>query len=123
MSKLNTKMGELELEKDGEKLTLALPPDCFMAETIRGFSAENWLSFLKVCKESGMEPNIIRTKANQNGNLIVLNSTNEESLKNMVDFFADIAGINKTPVKAKPDVNRIEVDPDTLKKLGDELGL
>ena len=123
MAKMNTRLGEIEYAKDGDKYSVDIAPNTMLAETFEKFDAKDWVSLLEKCKASGMEADSIMTAANTEGTKVILSSTDKDNIVSLLNFVAELQGISKaaaTPVK--DDVIKTEINPDMAKEVSKKLG-
>ena len=99
--KIETKLGEMDVEKDGEKYVINVPPESKLAQTFDKFEAKDWVALLEHCKSSGMEADEIMTATNKEGTQVILSSGSKQSLINLLNYTAETAGIIGPPMTKK----------------------
>src|SRR5438105_2949660 len=120
--KINTKLGEVDAEKEGEKYKVNVAPNNNVAQALLKFEPKNWVSLLEKCRADGMESEEILSATNKDGNLVVLFANTPKSLTSLINNIADAVGISGPTVPATPLPQQIDVSDEAAKIAKERLG-
>jgi len=122
--KMSSKLGDMEIEKDGDKYTVAIPPESNLAQIFEKFEATDWVKLLEKCKESGMEADEIMTATNKEGTEVILSSANKTSLSNLLNYISEVAGVTIPTAKKEPTEKfSVKIDAEMAKSASQRLGI
>jgi len=121
--KINTKLGEVEAEQEGEKYKVNVAPNSGIAQALLKFEPKNWVTLLEKCRSDGMESEEILSATNKDGNLVVLFASTPKSLTTLINNIGDAVGINTPVTPSVPLPQQIEVEEKTLKMVKERLDL
>jgi hypothetical protein len=125
---ISTKMGDIPINKEGDKYELPVPHDSELSKTLKKFDAKMWLEFLEKCRAAGIQAEEIVAITNKDNNMVVLTSSNEKSLESLMNCVVDTANSNGTvtTIPVQPTVKQpreVEVNPQAIEDIEKRLGI
>jgi hypothetical protein len=125
---MSTKMGDVSIDKVGDKYELPVPHDSELSKALKRFDAKMWLEFLEKCRAAGIQAEEIVAITNKDNNMVVLTSSNEKSLESLLTCVEDTATSNGATVNVQPNQksvkqpHEVEVNPQAIEDIEKRLG-